>query len=157
MLCVYPSPVSFVLLFRLSTMDAKCHGKVTIDKIGVKLFSWKRKRVTEAVFNQRISQVNSGKKRRKTTESSVGVSDSDDSNLKNVQGKRLIDIETLSKNLMCSKCQNVLSLCDIEGERRMGLASVFKIQDSRRNALAWGRGQLYATLPDFLSLTYPRE
>ncbi|XP_043270812.1 uncharacterized protein [Venturia canescens] len=75
-----------------------------------------------------MSQMESGKKRQKTGESSVGNTDGDGPNLKKFHEKRIIDVQTLSENLVCSKCQEVLSLCDIQDERRIGLASAFKIK-----------------------------
>ena len=43
------------------------------------------------------------------------------------QGKRIVDIQELGKNLKCCKCKEVLSLEKITNEKHYGLHSVFTI------------------------------
>lgn len=43
-------------------------------------------------------------------------------------GRRIVEIQTLGKNLKCCKCRETLSLENVVGEKRMGLCSTFTVK-----------------------------
>ena len=46
----------------------------------------------------------------------------------NVEGRRIVHIKTLGKQMFCCKCSQTLSLCNIVDEKLIGLACIWTIQ-----------------------------
>lgn len=113
----------------MSVAFSGCTGYTKMEENAIendkKIFIWKRKRVTEVIYNLRIKQVNSGLKRRKAEISNTAE---ENDFHETVEGRRLVDIPTLAKNLSCEFCKELLSLNDIVFEKRVGLASLFTAQ-----------------------------
>ena len=100
---------------------------------------WKGKRVSRKVYNKRCQQQAWGAKIREAycagangnpnLEDDSDVS-ADEASYKfvEIEGRRIVHIKTLGEQLICTKCNSVLSLLDIKEERRCGLASTFYIE-----------------------------
>ena len=60
-----------------------------------------------------------------------------DENLKfvNIEGRRIVHIETLGKQLYCRICKSVLSLSKIVSEKQNGLASQFSVECDKCKAV----------------------
>ena len=109
------------------------------DKLAGKFF-WKGKHVTEKIFNLRTRQAAAGKKlqsfygckENKNSEQSDAQSNLNDKQSEpNVEGRRIVHIKTLSKQMFCWKCSQMLSLCNIVDENLIGLACIWTIQCDR--------------------------
>lgn len=83
-------------------------------------FFWKGKCVTATIFNQRLAQCQSGKKRRK-------IDDNLTSSSCYIEGRRIIDISYMAKNMKCFKCKSLLDLENIVKEDHKGLGLIFHI------------------------------
>ena len=97
------------------------------------IFHWKRKRVSEKVYKNRLRMVEAGKKltelrRKKYNLQSSAIETDEACWASNVQGRRIIHLRTLGNALICCNCVSVLSLQNIESEKRSGLASQFSIR-----------------------------
>ncbi|XP_039302328.1 uncharacterized protein LOC120357045 [Solenopsis invicta] len=99
-----------------------------------KKFFWKGKRVTEKVYNSRIRLQNVGKNLRNIYGCRNKVSDNlkecetGESEFGQLEGRRIVDLKTLAKELFCKKCDAMVSLLDTVEETRVGLASMFSVK-----------------------------
>jgi len=99
-------------------------------------FFWKGKRVTEKIYNLRLRQASVGKTLQKLCQRNQkkNADDVEDqSNLQNqeksqVEGRRIVHIETLGKELVCINCKQTLSLANIVQESRIGLACIWIVK-----------------------------
>jgi len=114
----------------------KMSKQATVINGGVKKrkFFWKGKRVTEKVYQDRIRLAEIGKnlqnvvrKQQKTTTPNLN-GDDDNNNWSMLQGRRIIDIQTFAKNMICVKCKAVLSLLDCKAEKQLGMAWIYHIK-----------------------------
>ncbi|KAK0160250.1 hypothetical protein PV328_007678 [Microctonus aethiopoides] len=87
---------------------------------GKKRYFWKGRRVNEKIYNQRISQCKNGQKRKKTCDLTSPLSDI-------VQGRRIIEVTHLAKELKCVQCKALLNLENIKKEKRRGLGSIWHV------------------------------
>lgn len=85
-----------------------------------KRYFWKGKRVTEKIYNQRMSQCKNGQKRKKLCDLTSSMSDI-------VPGRRVIEVAHLAKQMKCVQCKVLLDLENIKREERRGLGSIWHI------------------------------
>lgn len=95
-------------------------------------FYWKGKLVSAKVYKRRCEQSNIAKKIQKIVKNKCGADNlKNDSNCKVVnpiEGRRIIHVQTLAEQLICKKCNSILSLTDTFEEKRVGLASIFYVK-----------------------------
>ncbi|XP_015594152.1 uncharacterized protein LOC107267234 [Cephus cinctus] len=70
-------------------------------------------------------------KKRKTEEKCSQSSD-----LNPCEGRRIVDIQELGKNLVCTSCTECLSLQNVKSEKRLGLNSIFLVKCHRCSVLS---------------------
>ena len=99
----------------------------------VKKYFCKVKRVTEKIYNLRSRQANAGKHLRSVygsnQSSSSKASDGrsilkDGGSKRNVEGRRIVNIKVLGRQLNCKECNHTFSLCNTLSEERIGLRLV---------------------------------
>ena len=99
-----------------------------------KTFYFKGKKVTEKIYNMKMRMQEVGKNLRnpniyccrKTI--SNNLKKIDNINFVDIEGRRIIHVKTIAENLICKKCNAILSLLDTLEEERFGLASVYSIK-----------------------------
>ncbi|XP_043474455.1 uncharacterized protein LOC122506382 [Leptopilina heterotoma] len=98
-------------------------------------FFFNGKRVREKVFRNKCRLKEEGKKLQSmpvTKRNEKVVSNLKEkgniSKIFEVEGRRIVHIKTLGEQMICEKCNAVLSLLDINDEKRSGLASTFYIK-----------------------------
>lgn len=98
-------------------------------------FFWKGKRVSERVYKHRCRQKNVGKTIMKRFIDKSGAHNletclkADETvEFMEVEGRRIIHVDTLAKQLCCRNCKSTLSLTNILSEKLIGVASKFVIQ-----------------------------
>ncbi|KAK0179398.1 hypothetical protein PV327_005155 [Microctonus hyperodae] len=105
-------------------------------------FRWKGKIVTKKVYEKRVAQQKSGKRRKKeevistegeNRDSRDNHTSTDSENYKHeesmlMDGRRIVDLKTLGKQMWCVSCKQALSLDYIEKETRIGLASQLSVR-----------------------------
>lgn len=93
-----------------------------------KAYFYKGKRVTQKMYEKRLRDKNRGQdlvNYRKTFNSNLAeVTKSVDEN-DDFDGRRIVHLKTLQKEMFCIKCKAPLHLKDLVEEDRHGLASVF--------------------------------
>lgn len=102
-----------------------------------KRFFWKGKRVTERVFKDRTRRQKFGKTIRTIygTKSAMHNLKSDENIDFKIEGRRIIHPFTLASQLICKKCDSVLSLLDTVKEVRHGLALIFHVKCRQCNII----------------------
>lgn len=95
-------------------------------------FYWKGKLVSAKVYKRRCEQSKAAKNIQKIFKGkSVADNLKNDANCKIVnpiEGRRIVHIQTLAEQLICKKCDSILSLIDTCEEKRIGLASIFYVK-----------------------------
>lgn len=91
-----------------------------------KIFRWKNKNVSEAVYLSRKKL--SERMKRKWQKVDDEPSENDSSKKKPRLGTRIVNLDILIESLKCKICSKVLSLDDIEHSRKIGGADHFKIK-----------------------------
>lgn len=100
----------------------------------VKRYMWKGKVVTEKVYNQRLAQRNTGKHNLKTRDENTSTAEKESTDEEQKisnepgEGRRIVYLKFLGKQLWCTSCKESLSLDNIEQEERRGLGSVLLIR-----------------------------
>ncbi|KAK0075212.1 hypothetical protein PV325_007207 [Microctonus aethiopoides] len=96
------------------------------DNSKTKRLYWKGKIVSKQVYNQRFKQQtlakNIWKKQSMKSKSQLQLSQAKP-NL--IEGRRIVHIDTVAKQMICKKCKSKLHFSDIVYEKQFGLASVF--------------------------------
>lgn len=96
------------------------------DKSKTKRFYWKGKIVSEQVYNRRLQQQvlakNIWKNKSMKSKSQPQLSQVKP-NL--IEGRRIVHIDTVAKEMICKKSKSKLHFSDIVDEKQCGLASVF--------------------------------
>ncbi|XP_032684033.1 uncharacterized protein LOC116850178 [Odontomachus brunneus] len=102
----------------------------TENEVKRKRFYWKNKLVTEKVYKNRIRLKEVGKNLQKVRTRCEGNLQPRENvrEKKTLEGRRIVDLNSLGKNLICQSCGSILSLLDIEDEECKGLASLFTIK-----------------------------
>ncbi|KAK0171451.1 hypothetical protein PV327_011284 [Microctonus hyperodae] len=95
--------------------------------MGEERYYWKGKRVSEKVYDNRVRQSKVGKSIRSVYGKRNIPNLKEDFKNNEIEGCRVMHIETLAHQMRCKKCASVLSLEDICEEKRSGLASIFYI------------------------------
>lgn len=98
-----------------------------------KRYQWKGKLVSEKVYKLRLSQSQSGKniavnrqaKMKKTQESEI---EKENRLTKPGEGRRIVELLGMAKQLWCISCKECLSLEYIESEQRRGIGSILQIR-----------------------------
>ena len=92
---------------------------------------WKDKRVKKKVYEQRCKQVAIGKNIRKLQSERLQAATAAPTTATttcNIEGRRIIHLDTLAQQLICIKCGSILSLVDCVKETKISLASIFHVK-----------------------------
>ncbi|XP_066585792.1 uncharacterized protein [Prorops nasuta] len=87
---------------------------------------YKGKVMTEKQYKRRLSQIQSGNRRKKKIQC-----DEIDKSECIVEGRRIVELKVMAQHLYCSFCKEILSLDDTEREVRKGLASLLTVRCSK--------------------------
>ena len=101
------------------------------DETIIKFF-WKNKRVSEKIYFLRLKQRESGKslsKLRTQAYSNLKKQEEEENDRSNnyleVDGRRIMHIKELGKNMKCCSCKSILSFENITSEKKIGVISIF--------------------------------
>lgn len=84
--------------------------------------------MTEKQYKRRMKQIECGLMRKTRKVTTEDPCDYDEERQCMVEGRRLIELKVMAEHLYCSFCKEILSLEDIEKEKRKGLASIFAVR-----------------------------